>query len=206
MEKFKQNDYFESWRFTADEKNELLDALGKYDKDHVDNFIKDLELLCLRMKFILLRMNDRDRQTYKLDQKRSENRLKKAIIELKWLKSHSYMLDFGPSYIDDLMTDPIKDFFNEYLLVEYTIENLEKIISIVKSTKPPDSKIDRNKFATAIYSLFWKYFKKPTTYEGSPKVKGSGSSAKVLKISLNAVGIPIEDVSRHVKAAFKNLS
>ena len=132
MEKYKLNN-IDSWRFTEDEKNELLDALGKYDQHRAEDFIDELEFLCLRMKFILERINNLGRQAYKLDQKKSINSLKKAIITLKWLESHSYMLDFGPSYADNLMTDPIKDFFNESIMVNDTIENLEKVISIVKS-------------------------------------------------------------------------
>jgi hypothetical protein len=205
MEKYKLNN-MDAWRFTEDEKNELRQALIKYDSNRIDDFIDELELLCHRMKLILERMSNVDRQAYKLDLERSVNRLKKALIALKWLKSHSFMLDFGPSYVDDLMIDPIKDIFSEYCMVDDTIENLEKIVSLVKSTKPPDSKIDPNKFATAIYSLFLQYFEKPTTYEGSPKVKGSGPSVNVLKICLNAVGIQIEDASRHATAALKNLS
>lgn len=204
MEKYKLNN-LDVWRFTEDEKSQLHEALGKYDQGRVEDFIDELESLCLWMKFNLGRVGNLDRQTYKLDQKRIVNRLKKALDELKWLKNHNYMVDCGPSYSDDLTLNPIKDFFDTWSRVEDSIENLEKIIPIVESTKPPGSKIDPSKFATALYGLFWKYFEKPTIYEGSPKVKGSGPSVNVLRICLNAVGIPIEDVSRHAKAARKNL-
>jgi hypothetical protein len=198
MEKYKRNNVY-AWCFSKYEKSELREALSKYGQDRVEDYIDELESLGLWMKLIVERIGNLDRQTYKLDQKRIINRLKKALDELKWLKHHNYMVDCGPSCLDDLTGYSVKDFFDTWSRVEDSIENLEKIIAIIESTKPSGSKIDPNKFVTAIYSLFWKHFEKPTTYEDGP-------FTLVVRICLNAVGIAIDDVSRHVKAAHKNLS
>ena len=198
MQKYVLNN-MEAWRFTENEKNQLRKTLKKYESGRVDGFINALEFLCLRMKYIQDRVGNLDRQVVKLDRKRILNSLKKAFIELKKLESHSYIINCGPSYADDLTKKSIKNIFDRWSTVNDTIKNLEKIISLVEDTQLPVSKIDRNKFVSAIHDLFWKYLDKPTTYEDGP-------FTLVVRICLNVVGITIDDVSRHIKAACKNPS
>jgi len=216
MEKCKQNN-MAARRFTDQERRDLKKILQPLSSDLFDVITDELEHYC--HLFRIVNEGLINRTEIKNDKKQTINRINRYIEQLKQLHPHlcrhkntavltAWCLGGFVRNLEYPFQAP--DYFEKYMdflsLIEETIERLEKIRSIFENSPLPPRKnpVDPLGLVTIIAQIFQTYFKEPRTYKDTP-CSERAPFPNVVKICLNAVGIPIEDVDRHVKAAIKNL-
>lgn len=195
-------------RFTTEEKIAFHKALNKYEQPLVTKFINWLEFHCQDM-------------TRFLDRPTGSNHVSDLNQAIRTLQHSAEYLSnmrmgkiyFSPGYKDlnelnhlrysppeDKDNSPLLDLINKsntaFQAVMDLIEFLKKEKEALKQNKGR-SKADSSKFVYRIAEEYSRIFEKPSFYEDGPFFS-------VVRIALEAVGLPSVDPSRTVRSALKS--
>jgi hypothetical protein len=201
---FEKREFF-VWVFTKEERDELRDFLNAFPKDQAEAFIADLEALCSGMLAVLKHAKRADLRTEK---KRILNRLNNALDELRRLADRKVDMDNWeqiPDLIGRTHAPELEAQNTNWRNVMDATCALEKIIPVIERATPPGGRpqADPFHFVSRIKDLYEGHFKvRPKTFK-SKRDAGQEPFFYVVVNALNAVGIGIEDPSRHIARALK---
>jgi hypothetical protein len=201
------------WAFTQQEGDELEAVLSKFQPDKVEIFLSELESMCGAARLFL---QERDITFTRKEKERMVRRFTKAKEDLFQLvdrkiktRESKSVLEFG---IDSgEITNPglrglhrrrIFEYQRLHWLMYTAAIKLDEILRIIKAeaSNPgrPKAEDAVGDFVTLIARCFDQHLKRPTAYNDGP-------FCSVVRIALQAVGLPSEYPSRHIKVALRNL-
>ena len=221
MEKFKtqeievhgKNVLFYSWKFTKEERERLNGALSKFPDEKVNQFIDDLEKICIAAKQFF---NQRNVSFQRTERKRMFGRFEKAEKELYNLidkrrdpKEDVSLVEkksiFDYAFLSDSM---ILERQRLHYLMLAAASQLKEIMNMMKdeSGGPGRPSVDAatGDLVEIIAHGFKNFFEKPTGTKLASKPERQPFFS-IIQIVLEACDMPCSDPSRHIKKAIKNL-
>ncbi len=191
-----------TYKFTEEEKRQIESELRSKDKIAVQKFIGSLEEYCRSMRHILDGTSKAELRILKED---ILTCCKKTLRHLKNIEESRIIL--VPSRITTFMNLEDSRFTREMeTKARYVTSGLEDFIeALEKNLKAADRKrgrksADYNGLIKHFAIEYYKYIRQiPTTYD-------SGPFTGIVRIALEALGLPSIDPSRKVRAALKKLA
>jgi hypothetical protein len=193
------------WAFTDGERTEFLGFLNAFPAADVSAFVDDLQVLCSGMRAVMKLPKRADLRTEK---KRILNRLNNALDELRRLADRKVVMDNWEEIPDLIGRTHARELEAQNTNWRHVMDAtcaLEKIIPVIDRATPPGGRPHADPFAfvSRIAERYEAHFKaRPKPYK-SKRDAGQDAFFYVVVNALNAVGIEIEDPSRHIARALK---
>jgi hypothetical protein len=194
-----------AWAFTDEERAELRGFLAAFPASSVEAFLDDLQILCSGMRAV---MKLPKRAELRHEKKRILNRLNNALEELRRLADRKVVMDNWeqiPDLIGRTHDRELEEQNTNWRHVMDALCALQKIIPVIEQAKPPGGRPGADPFAfvSRIAALWEAHFKARPKPFRSRRDAGQDAFFYVVVAALNAVGIKIEDPSRHIASALK---